>query len=174
MEFNSSALHFQRRWYYALWIMLLCISTGLLIRWEIPIRIGKAKVELHLRVSGMPENSRVLVWVGPRKQWPGDTWTGEDAVTDFIANSDEINTPSLNLTVAFRRWMDKVYIPRKTSDLLVLKIQPQVGSPRYFILPIDMDWRTGLLHEGREMKISVSCPWDGLWKSAEAIPEYKF
>jgi len=151
------------------WCGLLLASLGALVVWETPKRAGSADLAIKIRIPDLPAGSTVQFWTGPRKAWPA---------ADGVAPLNQAGTPlgipaeavsALKLRVAYRRWIGGT-IARRTDDLVVLKFQPNTGAPRYFALPLDMDWHTGLLRPGQRMSVAATATWDGLWLDPASVP----
>lgn len=164
--------HFRRRWFYVLWCSLLGLSLIALAMWETPKQSGTARVMLSLRPLDFPKNCRAQAWVGPHGRWPGAAWTGEGAWAEMPVGEGVLNFPPVDLSVGYRRWV-KNFIPRKTSDLLVVKFQAPGVPPRYFVLPMGNDWHQGLLRIGRRMGLQADISWDGLWQDPSVFGEMR-
>ena len=165
----SPSIHYKRRWFYVLWCTLLLASLAALGLWETPARSGSADLAFKIQVANVPPGCAVQFWAGPKKAWPG---------ADHRAPMNQPGLPltaageaigHLNLRVAYRRWIGGV-IARRTDDLLVLKFQPRSGTPRYFTIPLDMDWHSQILRPGRRMAFSTSIDWGNLWLDPLAVP----
>jgi len=153
---------------YVLWSVLLGLSIAALVLWETPKSSGTAKLAVSCRPQGLPAGCRVKAWVGPRSKWAGAAWDGEGAWSELPANTGEIVFPPVAITVGYRRWV-KNYIPRKTSDLLVLRFQAPAVAPRYFVLPLGADWIHGSFRTDRQTGIRADITWDGLWQDPSAF-----
>jgi hypothetical protein len=168
MEMTSVSIHRRRRGFYVLWILLLLSSLLALVLWETPRSSGVAELSLQLQVRSIPGDTRLRVWAGPWKSWPGASWSGEGAVVDVMTQPGAILAPTIPLSVGYRRWIqDFMYIPRKTADLVVLRFDAPSQAPRYVVLPLKSDWYAGVLRPGRGMKVSIEMTWDGLWLTPE-------
>lgn len=155
------SIHYRRRWFYVLWCVLLLASIAGLALWEVPARIGNARIILWLQVKGVPARSKVMVWVGPHRRWPGSVWQGQGAVAETWAEDETVSLKAFRLPVAYRRWV-KDCIPRRTADLVVIRFEAPGQPPRYRALSLGDDWQSGLLAPGRMMHIEIKCEWNGL------------
>jgi hypothetical protein len=155
------SIHYRRRGFYVLWGVLLLASLIALGLWETPQRSSTAKLTLRLKVNDLPAQTQVKVWAGPRGRWPGAAWTGLGAAAAIQPTDDKVALEVLPLPVAYRRW-GKDTIPRRTADLVVLRFEAPGQAPRYLVLPLGEDWRSGLLRPGRKMSVSMECRWGGL------------
>jgi hypothetical protein len=161
MTGNQASIHFRRRWFYVLWCGLLALSLGAWTLWETPGLTGSAHVNLRLRIQNVPVGCQAQAWAGPRGNWPPASWQSPAVSVNQGGLGDQVTIPGLPFPVAFRRWV-RDYIPRRTADLLVVRIQPPEGEPRYFALFLGADWRTGLLTPGRVMTLTANCSWRNL------------
>lgn len=161
MEQHQVSIHFRRRRYYALWSLLLVLSIAAKVLWEIPVRTGTADLDLRCQITGLPEGSRLQAWSGPKNQWSNIPWDKAGTLAQVEAGPGSVKLPLMTLPVGFRRWVHD-YIPRKTADLVVLRILPKSGLPRYSVFPLGSDWHSGLLQPGKRMLMTINCPWAGL------------
>lgn len=159
MGTNPDSIHYRRRWYYVLWSSLLVASFWLWILWLVPAKSGEAAIRLNLRIADIPAGSRIGVWAGPRASWDG-SGKGDLAATAQVPSDGALTLTRL-LPVAYRRWIGD-YIPGKTSDLLILMIQPPEGAVRYITLRLHQDWRDGTLQPGRRLLVTLEGKWKGL------------
>ena len=155
-------IHHSRRWYYVLWSSLLLLSCAALFLWERPARTEQAALQVNLHLGNAPGGLRVQGWAGPSAAWPGPGWSGEGAFGDVIARPDgTTNLPVVRLWIARRRWV-RDYIHRGTWDLVVLKLTPPVGPPRFIALPCASDIRSGLLRPKYRLSLSIDASWQNL------------
>jgi hypothetical protein len=164
------SIHYRRRWFYVLWCALLLASAGAWVLWVTPRASGTVKMVIRLKIEAAPRGCRVQAWAGPRARWAGDAWHGENPAAEAVMGEDRLDLPPIRLDIAFRRWI-KDYIPSRTSDLLVIRFVPPTGQSRYFFLPLEKDWRSGLLRVGWVMNVKIPCPWQSLGTDAMAVPE---
>jgi len=169
---ETRSIHYRRRWFYVLWVLLVLISGGTLYLWEKPLRVGQAKVEISLRVAEAPAGTRLQVWAGPRSRWPSGRWEGQGARVDQVLTSDHLKIPAFYLPVAYRRWVPD-FIPRRTSDFLVFKFSAPGQPPRYEWLSLARDLRAGTLGPGRRMWLGIDCKWGALGVDPEAPYEVR-
>lgn len=155
-------IHYKRRWYYVLWSTLLVLSAGALFLWERPARTDLASLQVVLAIKGAPEGSRLQAWAGPWRRWPGSAWSGQGAFADMpLPVSGSATLPLLRLSIARRRWTAG-YIPRETWELVMVKVVPPSGAPRYYPLPCSSDIRLGLLKPKRRLTIAIDTSWSNL------------
>lgn len=156
------SIHYRRRWYYALWCGLLVLAALAWLAWETPRLSAQGKVSVRLTLRDMPGNVKVQVWAGPRAVCPSGEWDGSAPAADLgVAQGNGINLPPLALPVGYRRWVTD-YIPRKTSDLLVFRLEAPGQAVRYLVLPLGADWRQGHLRPGRVLRYDIQLRWDRL------------
>lgn len=167
---EERSIHYRRRWFYVLWCALLLVSVWAWILWVTPRESGTARMMVRLKVEAVPPGCRVQAWTGPQARWAGDAWQGENPAAEAVMGGDYLDLPPIRLDIAFRRWV-KDYIPSKTSDLLVIRFVPPTGQSRYFFLPLEKDWRSGLLRVGWVIHVKIPCPWESLGTDATAVPE---
>jgi hypothetical protein len=165
---EAPSIHYRRRWYYVMWCALLLASLGALGLWEIPIRTGSADLTIRILVANVPPGCTSQVWAGPKKRWPAADQTLPMNQLGRPLTPEGQASGSLKLQVGYRRWIGGI-LPRRTDDLLVVKFQPRSGAPRYFGIPLEMDWHTGLLRPGQRMVITTTTEWDGLWPDPGSI-----
>jgi hypothetical protein len=77
-----------------------------------------------------------------------------------IRGSDAI-APLLILPVSYRRWVQG-YIPRRTSDLLVVCLMVPDQPTRYLAYSMGGDLRSGWAGPGRIFKLNLECAWEKL------------
>jgi hypothetical protein len=160
---SSPSIHFQRRWFYALWVILLAVAAGAWILWEKPASWSQASLVVQLKLRDVPLGTRIQAWNGPRAQWPGASWAGLGAFADLPLQADQTLTlPTLRVPIAERRWVRKDYIPRGTGDLVVLKVTPPGGPSRYFLLPLAEDLHSGLLKPKWKLTVFINKSFNGL------------
>lgn len=167
---QARSIHHERRWYYVLWCTLLAASLAALGLWETPSRTGSADLAFQVRIMNLPPGCAAQLWAGPKKAWPAADQRPplSQAGRPLPAGGEVIG--SLKLRVGYRRWVGG-YIPRRTDDLAILKVQPKTGTARYYAFPLDQDWQTRVLHPGQRMKISGAVDWDGLWLDSASVPK---
>lgn len=171
MHQSRPSIHHQRRWYYALWGVLLGLSLTAKLLWETPSRKGIAYLAVRLEVQDLPAGSRAQVWAGPRAQWEGAAWQGLGSVAGATVGPGEVSIPRIPLLVGYRRWVHNDFIPRRTSDLVVCRVLPPSGGPRYLAFPLKEDWRSGILRPGGHLALKLGCRWSDLSADpAGAVP----
>ena len=156
------SIHFQRRWFYALWVLLLLLSASALFLWERPLRTERASYSLSLQISHAPAQTQIQVWAGPKSKWPGLAWRGEGAFASFeLPETGSLSLPLLKVPIARRRWV-KDYIPRKTWDLVMIKFLPPNGSPRFLAVSLHEDIQAGVLRPHSRLIARASANWNVL------------
>jgi hypothetical protein len=164
----NASIHYQRRWYYALWVVLLLASATALVLWERPLRVDRATLCLNLTMHGAPEGTRVQAWAGPSANWPGQRWTGGDAFASLpLTATGRVQLPPVALHISRRRWGPGT-IPRGTWDLVMVRYLPPQGPARYFAVSCAKDIRMGLLRPGLKLLEEIDGSWDNLQVDAEA------
>ena len=163
------SIHYRRRWFYVLWCTLLAGAFAALGLWETPARREKAALETSVLIRGVPEGTRVQAWAGPLRAWPGSRWNGEGAWADLaLPRSGAVPLPLIRLPIARRR-LGRGYIPRGTWDLVVVRLLPPSGPPRYLPYECSKDITSGLLAQGHRLKVTISGSWEHLPVDAEAF-----
>lgn len=159
MEANDPArsIHWRRRRWYVLWACLLLGALGFWGWWETPAVSGVGHVMLTLRAADLPAGSRIEIWTGPSKSWePGrSAFQGPWVVTD---SAKALPLPPIELKAGLRRW-HQGYIPRLTSDLLILRLDLPGNAPRYAAYDLSQDLDHGLAGPHRRLMISSPIPW---------------
>jgi hypothetical protein len=159
---TAPTIHFRRRWYYVLWTALLLLSAGALALWERPVATDSAAFVLKLRVAGAPAGTRVQVWAGPQARWPGQAWQGEGAFAqEALPGDGALALPVLRVPIARRRWV-RDYIPRGTSDLIMVRFLAPGAPPRFLAVPLSQDIRLGALRPKWKLATTVALPWEKL------------
>ncbi|HET8714863.1 MAG TPA: hypothetical protein VFM16_03490, partial [Holophagaceae bacterium] len=142
---------------------LLLGSLAFWAWWETPAVRGTGHVVLTLRVAGLPQGSRVSAWAGRRADAPAEAgFLGPWAVADPLK---PLPIPPLEIRAGLRRW-HQGYIPRLTSDVVLVQIQPPQGPARYLVYDLRMDLDAGTAGPHRRLFISAPVRWDAL--SADA------
>jgi hypothetical protein len=158
----AASSHYRRRWFYALWVCLLLLSLTTLLLWERPERTDQAAIQVKVKLAGAPAGTRLQGWAGPRASWPGPGWSGAGAFGEAGLEPDGATTlPLVRLQIAHRRW-NQGYIPRGTWDLVVIKVIPPSGPPRFLALPCSGDIRSGLLRPRLKTTYSIGSSWQNL------------
>lgn len=154
------SIHWRQRWWYALWAALLLGALGFWRWWETPAYTGTGHMILSVRVVDLPAGSRVSTWAGPAKAWkegaPGflGPWTAQDA-------AKPLPVPPIEITAGLRRW-HQGYIPRLTSDRVVLRIEPPQGPARYASYDLRTDLNAGTAGPHRRLFLSTFFRWAAL------------
>lgn len=166
------SIHYRRRWFYVLWVALLLCSAGAWALWERPLSLDHASLAFRIQVRNAPPGTRVQAWNGPWDQWQGSAWSGDGAAATDLDPDGSAVLPVLSVQIAPRRWV-RGYVPRDTWDLMVLRLTPPSGPPRYFIQPLADDILAGDLKPHWKLSTSAGFNWDKLHtdgKAPERIP----
>ena len=155
------SIHYRRRWFYVLWVVLLLLSAGALALWERPLTVVQAPLVVKIHVNQAPPGTQVQVWAGPWARWPGPLWSGAGAASTPLLTEGLTTLPMLMIPIARRRWVNGT-IPRGTSELVMLKFTAPSEPSRYFALPLSKDIRTGLLRPKGKLLTSISISWSNL------------
>ena len=157
---REPSIHWRQRWWYGLWVALLLGSLGFWAWWETPAVSGVGHVVLAIRIADLPAGSRVEAWTGSSRLWKQDApgFQGPWMVQD---PAKPLPLPPLEIHAGLRRW-HQGYIPRLTSDLVVLRIDPPQGPPRYANYDLRMDLNAGLAGPHRRLLISNLLRWEAL------------
>jgi len=159
---TKKSIHHQRRWFYLLWSTLLALSLFTWTLWVIPGEKGYVELTLLLRLSGVPNNTQVQVWVGPKKYWPKPTNFIQVASFYQSTKTNEVTKIGpFRAFIAYRRWIH-LYIPEKTDDLIVITFTPVSGAKKYLTLALSDDINTGLLTPPRRMTETLTSSWSDL------------
>jgi hypothetical protein len=162
------SIHFQRRWFYVLWCVLLFASLAAFAAWETPSRRELGALDVAIDVRDVPAGTRAQAWEGPRKAWRA-AWNGEGAWADLVlAKEGPTPLPRTRLAIARRRWVHD-YIPRGTWDLVIVRLTPPSGPARYLVLDCSKDIRAGVIRKGFRLKVVISGVWSHLPVDAEAF-----
>lgn len=162
MPSSSPSIHHSRRWFYALWVTLLAATLGLWYLWERPVSTVLASCSIVLKINDLPEGSRMEVWAGPWGRWRGKAWDGQGAfAAGPIRAGQALTLPLLRVPIARRRWLDG-YVPRRTWDLVMIRITAGDGQIRYLAVPLDMDIRMGVLRPKWRLLTTINTLWQNL------------
>jgi len=158
------SIHWRQRWWYALWVTLLLGSLGFWAWWETPAVSGSGHVVMSLRVPDLPPGTKVEVWAGPAKAWrPGVQGVlGPWAVQD---PAKPLPIPPVEIRAGLRHW-HQGYIPRFTSDLIIVRLEPPQGAPRFAGYDLSKDLQADLAGPHRRMFISAPLRWAALSEDA--------
>jgi hypothetical protein len=161
---EGRSIHWRQRWWYALWVALLLGALGFWAWWETPAASGVGHVVLVIRVVDLPPGSKAEVWAGPAKAWKADpsAFQGPWPVTD---PAKALPLPPVAIQAGLRRWRQG-YIPRLTSDLIVLRLDPPQGPPRYAAYGLAKDLNAGLAGPHRRLILSAPVRWGNLSEDA--------
>ncbi len=158
MEQAPRSIHHQRRWFYVLWGGLLLAALGVLAAWRSPASVGEAKVRFAFKLLDGPEGLSMDAWRGN----PEDLQRGPLAFTPCAGPGPggSARSSAVPVLLARRRWV-KDFHPL-TTTLVVLRLRPSQGPPRYVAYDLGPDLRGGLLKERRVLEISTALKWPTL------------
>lgn len=157
------SIHWRQRWWYALWVALVALLLGALGFWgwwETPAVSGAGHAVLTIRMVDLPQGSKVEAWTGPAQTWKPDAsgfqgpWSVEDV-------AKPLPVPPLEIRAGLRRW-HQGYIPRLTSDRILLRIDPPQGPPRYAFYDLRSDINAGLAGPHRRLFLPSTLRWGAL------------
>ena len=154
------SIHWRQRWWYVTWVTLLLSSLGFWGWWETPAASGTGHVVLKIWVSDIPVGSQVEAWTGPSKKWNQEA-PGIQGPWRVVDASKPLPLPPLEIQVGLRRW-HQGYIPRLTSDRLVLRFDPPQGPPRFAGYNLEQDLNTGFAGPHRRLFLSMPLRWAAL------------
>ena len=160
-EFKDPGVHGRRRWFYGLWLVLLCLSGFALFLWGKPKSMDQAKVRLTITVADLPAGTELRLWAGPvatlREKGPEELLKAAKALPCAASTL----LPDLPVGIARRRWV-KATVPGETTESLVLRFTAPGQSPRYFFYDLREDIESGLLANHRVVTLSCSMAWNRL------------
>lgn len=157
---EERSIHHRRRHWYAVWVGLLLAALAFWGWWETPAVSGTGHLILTVRVVDLPPGSRVEVWAGPSARWNtgSASYQGPWAVTD---PSKPLPLPPIAIQAGLRRW-HQGYIPRLTSDTVVLRLDPPQGPPRFTAYDLRADLNAGVAGPHRRLMVSGPIRWGAL------------
>jgi hypothetical protein len=162
------SIHYRRRWAYALWVALLLLSLGALVLWERPATTVTASYQVKVTIRQAPPGAAVEAWAGPWSRWTGPEGFSGAAGQAPLREDGSATLPVIHVPIARRRWA-KGYIPRGTWDLVVLRFTAPGEAPRYVVLPLAPDIRSGLLRPRWRLTGTVNSRWGAL-DTAPQVP----
>jgi hypothetical protein len=154
---NPPSIHFRRRWYYVLWVLLLVAAAGFVAWWETPAREGFARFRIAIMSPDLPAGTKGALWTGPTKSWkgdwnPGSTWT--------LCEGTRLVASQQSLRISQRR-LGQGLLMRRTHDLAVLVLEAPSGERRYFVYDLREDL-VSLLAIGRNFGLEIPVTWEQL------------
>ena len=161
---QERSIHWRQRWWYALWVSLLLGSLAFWAWWETPAESGVGHAIFRVSIPDLPSGSRVEVWTGPAKAWGGGPsallgpWQVQDP-------AKPLPVPPLEIKEGLRRW-HQGYIPRLTSELVVFRITPAQGAPRFVSYDLRQDLNRELAGAHRRLFVSAPLHWAALSEDA--------
>lgn len=146
-ETATPSIHHRRRWYYVLWSGLVLLSLACLLLWNRPAEIEHPRLGLKVLAEGLPERTTLEVWVGSRKAWESQAAVAfqplrADGKGAFVLETLELSFPR-------RRFVDRVLIPGRGDELLVVRATPPGEAPRHLFLSLKAEWYAGALRPGK-------------------------
>lgn len=167
----TTSIHHQRRWFYALWVVLLLASAGAYRQWRIPARVERPQLLLAVETLHLPGPVEVAVWKGPEAAWPGAAWNGSGAAFQGRPDAQgRLEVPPLEVPFAVRRWVRQDFIRSASQDLVVLRFTPAGQPSRYLHMPLKRDWYQGLLKDRKRLQVKVRQAWESLAQEAGVPP----
>lgn len=157
---EARSIHWRRRNWYALWAGLLVALLAFWAWWETPAVSGTGHMVLTVRVVDLPPGTKASLWAGPATRWNAGSaafqgpWMVEDP-------AKPLPLPPIEIKAALRRW-HQGYIPRLTSDEVVLRLDPPQGPPRFAAYDLRMDLNAGLAGPHRRLQVSGPLRWGAL------------
>ncbi len=157
---EARSIHWRRRNWYAAWVVLLLAVLGFWAWWETPAVSGTGHVVFTVRVVDLPPGTKASVWAGPAARWNTNAggFQGPWAIED---SARSLPLPPIEIKAGLRRW-HQGYIPRLTSDEIVLRLDPPQGPPRYAAYDLRADLNAGLAGPHRRLLVSGPLRWGAL------------
>jgi hypothetical protein len=155
---SPRSIHWRRRWYYTLWVGLLLaclLAWGL---WERPAFEGTWTARIHLTVRGFPGPGRAQVWCGTASRWQ-EAFRGGGIQADLELPSDQrAAVPPIRMALALRRWWP-IHIPRRTWDVMVIRLTSAQGESRYLTLSFHQDLVRRVVRPRAVMSLEMDLKW---------------
>jgi hypothetical protein len=143
-------------------VTLLALALGLLYLWERPVRTDLAAFSLTIQVNEAPAGTRFEAWAGPWASWQGRAWNGAGAfAAGPLQAGQACALPVLRVPIGTRRWQGG-YVPRRTWDLVMVRITGGDGQIRYLAVPLSADIRLGGLRPKYRLMTSIITLWQNL------------
>jgi len=159
---KHSSIHYQRRWFYVLWTILLLASCCFLLFWNKPYKAGYGQLTIILHIKEIPDGTQIKTWIGPKNNWPKTTKKFiEASINQYSKNDSAITIGPLKVFVAYRRWIHS-YIPRGSDDFVVITFIPKLGPAKYITLSLSDDINSGYFAPPRRMTEIVTNSWFGM------------
>lgn len=161
---EERSIHWRRRNWYAVWAVLLLAALAFWGWWETPAVSGTGHLVLSVRVVDLPPGTQARVWAGPAARWntQPSPFEGPWVVAD---PTKPLPIPPIVIKAGLRRW-HQGYIPRLTSDEVVLRLDPPQGPPRYAAYDLRADLNAGLAGPHRKLLVSGPLRWGTLSSDA--------
>jgi hypothetical protein len=142
---DHGSIHWRRRWFYALWAVLLGTALGAYALWSIPGKKGTARLVVAMRLEDSAGLSTEMASYPPNGS-PWDWKAMEFKGGRFVG---EIMVP-----LAYRRWTGAVHHGRCHEGVLLRFTKG--GERRYFLIDLRQDVATGLFMPGRKMALEYN------------------
>lgn len=156
MSSMSTSIHHRRRWYYALWALLLAGAGAALAWWETPARAGTAQFTLRLQVLGMPAGTQAEMWTGATRDWEPRRVPADPAGP----RAEPLTLGPRSLPIAHRR-LGQGLLLRRTHDLAVVTLRTPAGERRSLVYDLREDLAS-VLTIGKRLTVELTCRWEQL------------
>lgn len=160
-EFKDPGVHKRRRWFYALWVLLLGLSGAALFMWNKPKSVEHAKVRFSITVKDLPKGTQLRLWAGSAKNLRNTHPDELLKAAPDLTGAMESRLPDVPVSIARRRWV-KGTIPEGTTEVMLVRFSAPGQSPRYFFYDLREDIESGFLFDHRVIVLACSKAWNRL------------
>lgn len=148
------------------WALVLLAILGFWAWWETPAGHVQGHLAVRLQVRDLPAGTEVDIWQGPHR-----TWSGTSAAYGNTLKVDQPDKsfplPLLTVDMALRR-LHQGYLPRLTSDWVVLRFRSPLEPPRFALYDLRKDLNTGYMGAKRRVAVITPLVWSRLSQDPEA------